>query len=260
MNKKIILVLLTALLLFYIGNTEAATLWANIKLLAHWNGTDGQQTYTTEDADAQTVTFVGTAQLDTAAKKFGSASILFDGDSDYVTVPDSASWTFGTGDFTIDFWFNFTNLPGTSGTYIIIEHRTDGDNKMQVSIYESGGSYYWEFRLKITSTTILVQKVSPGINTGTWYHYALTRASNVFRFFQNGTQCGADVTDTDTIPDLTGALQIGAGDGTFYKGAIDELRIIKGSAAWTANFTPPTTEYSEAYPDDNAPTLSGQIF
>ncbi len=44
-----------------------------------------------------------------AAGRFGSA-FSFDGESSYVSVPDSPSLAFGTGDFTIAFWVNPRDL------------------------------------------------------------------------------------------------------------------------------------------------------
>ena len=75
---------------------------AYTKLCSHFNGADGATDYT--DPVAGAATFGGTAQLDTAQKEFGTAALLLDGNSDYVTYPDSDDWSFGTGDFTIDFW------------------------------------------------------------------------------------------------------------------------------------------------------------
>lgn len=79
-------------------------------LLIHFNGTDAATSYTAESG--QTVTFAGTAQLDTDQKEFGASSLLLDGNSDYVTVPDATTWDFGTGNFTIDFWVRFNSKTG----------------------------------------------------------------------------------------------------------------------------------------------------
>src|SRR3990167_8969973 len=78
------------------------------KLLLHGDGSDASTTIT--DEIGKTVTAVGNAQLDTAQKKFGTASILLDGTGDYATVPDSDDWNFGAGDFTIDFWVRFNGV------------------------------------------------------------------------------------------------------------------------------------------------------
>ncbi len=78
---------------------------SDTKLLIHFDGADEAQAYTAETG--QTVTFEANAQLDTAQKKFGTASLLLDGTDDKVTVPDSLDWVFGDGNFTIEGWFRF---------------------------------------------------------------------------------------------------------------------------------------------------------
>jgi hypothetical protein len=68
-------------------------------LLAHLDGA------TSETAEIGGIfTFAGTAQLDTAQYKFGVSSLLLDGNSGYITLPDSADWNLGSGDFTLDLW------------------------------------------------------------------------------------------------------------------------------------------------------------
>ena len=53
-----------------------------------------------------TVTVVSGVAASTAQTKFGTHSILFDGDNDYLTVPTHADWNFGTADFTIEYWID----------------------------------------------------------------------------------------------------------------------------------------------------------
>ena len=84
---------------------------AGTKLLMHMDGDDGTggdgATVLDSSGSRHPVTNVGTAQIKTDHKKLGNGSVWFDGDSDYLTVPDSDDWDFGTGDFAIDFWIRF---------------------------------------------------------------------------------------------------------------------------------------------------------
>ncbi|MEJ0012775.1 MAG: hypothetical protein WDM94_09155 [Bauldia sp.] len=59
-------------------------------------------TFVDSSASGRTITANGNAQVDTAQAKFGGASALFDGAGDYLTVPASADFNFGTGDFTVE--------------------------------------------------------------------------------------------------------------------------------------------------------------
>jgi hypothetical protein len=85
---------------------------------------------------------------------------------------------------------------------------------------------------------------TPSLNT--WYHVAFVRASGVCNIYVNGTALSktADNSPDLDIPNVAGDLFIGGKSGFgFIEGYMDELRISKGIARWTANFTPPTLEY-----------------
>jgi hypothetical protein len=73
----------------------------SVVALLHFNGNDAGVVFT--DVIGHTFTASGQAQTDTAEKKFGVSSGLFDG-TDYISSANSADWDFGTGDFTIEGW------------------------------------------------------------------------------------------------------------------------------------------------------------
>ena len=213
------------------------------KLLVHFNGADAATTYIAETG--QTVTFGGTAQLDTAQKVFGTASLLLDGDSDYVTVPDSDDWTFGAEDFTIDFRVRFNSVAQAHFFYQRIgstanERWIGYDHASHlltfISNNASGGS---EGHFRCSWTPV----------ADTWYHIEISRYGSSCKMYIDGV--GQTVTDVGgtgwgTLTDMDGAITIGyhprAGSG-YLNGWIDEYRISKGIAKHTENFTPETSEY-----------------
>jgi len=220
-------------------------------LLVHWNGTDGQTSYTTEDDGARTVTFVANAQLDTAQQKFGTASLLGDGIGDYCTVPASTDWTFGTGNFTIDFWVRFN---ATAATAIIIGQGTAWANFWGLFLSVNGTQLEIWVRDGNVSRLNFSVPWTPSIDT--WYHVAIVRngtTSGDWFWFVDGTALtktllagGYDA----SFVDLGATLNIldGYQSNEPLNGWIDELRIVKGIAKWTSNFTPPTSEYGAAAP------------
>lgn len=217
------------------------------KLLLHLDGSDGAQTLTA--ATGQVVTFVGTAQLDTAQQKFGTASLLLDGDSDYVTIPDSANWHFGTGDFTIDLWVRFNDLTNGQvmcGQYKDATHywslKKDTavqSNKLIMNFYDGGAfkGYY-----EMTGAWA-------GCAADTWYHLAFVRNGTDGLIFINGvsqTLTDYDRTfSTNDTGDYAAVLEVGVQNTTAYdfNGWIDEFRISKGTARWTDDFTVPAGKY-----------------
>ena len=89
---------------------------------------------------------------------------------------------------------------------------------------------------------------SSGWSANTWYYVAVTRSGNTFKLFRDGVQNGATVTNAGSCPATasTGALYVGAevgGGFANWNGYIDDLRITKGYARYTSNFTPPTTAF-----------------
>lgn len=209
-------------------------------LMLHCDGTDTSTTFTDSSTNqvAKTQTANGNAQIDTAQSKFGGASGLFDGTGDYLTTPDSADFNYGTGDFTIDFWVRFNTRTGDDTFY-------DRNATVRILLGIFGGNLYFYI-----GGVVLSNAWTPSL--ATWYHVAFVRSGTSCWTFVDGTIFGGPATNSSNI---TGAatLFIGAnleaGDG--FDGWFDELRISKGIARWTANFTPPTEAYSE--PSTQAP-------
>jgi len=215
------------------------------KLMLHCDGANTSTTFT--DEIGKTMTAAGGAQLSTAQQKFGTASGLFDGTGDYLSTPDHADWYFGTGDFTIDFWVRFDTLPATTTWQVIVSQYANAANFWRIYLYNTAGTYSWRFGNRVGgSDTIEIFKDSSGLVVNTWYHIAFARNGNNFYWFQGGVQQGTTATDADPIDDNAGLLYIGTDTtaANFFNGWLDEIRISKGIARWTANFTPPAAAYS----------------
>ncbi len=239
--------LLTSLLIFsLIGNCFAAGNDPNTVSLLHMDGTDASTTFTDDAAGGtHTWTAVGNAQIDTAQSKFGGASGLFDGTGDYLTAPDNADWAFGTGDFTVDCWVKLNDL---TRYHPIIAQYVDDNNYMIFTLYTTLTTGLTEMQLYVVSGGVAIINVNKGLSIApnTWTHCAFVRSGNNFMYFQDGVQQGTTVTDTDSMPDYASVLYGGYSPTTSaLKGWMDEVRISKGIARWTANFTPPTAAYDD---------------
>lgn len=206
------------------------------KLLIHFDGTNGQTTYTPEVGPA--LSFFNQAQLDTSVKKFGVSSLKLDGSSDGVGVLDSADWDFGTADFTIDFWVRFNSV----GTAIFIS-RGQAVGAGDYELYYNHG----DTTLRYSNSNSVIKSETWAPTTGTWYHIALVKTSGNFKMFVNGTALGsntANATDIQGSNDVYFGTDLAGGSG--LNGWMDEIRISKGIARWTSTFTPPTSQYGGA--------------
>ena len=176
---------------------------------------------------------VGNAQIDTTTKKFGTGSLEFDGTGDYLTIRSSDTLVMGTGDFTIEFWIYLV----ARTTYGYVFASGPGTNDLFVS-FDTNGNF-----LRLTNQAT-VFAVTGTIALTTWTHIAVVRSGSSSKIYVDGTG-GTAVTCTTNF--TATAPSVGASNtGTNpMNGFIDDLRITKGVARYTANFTAPTA----AFPD-----------
>lgn len=178
---------------------------------------------------------VGNAQVSTSVKKFGTGSIAFDGTGDYLkSNADTSLYTFGTGDFTIEMWFYLNNIVDNK---YLIDFRPTSTNGAYPAIYIADSSLYY-----YTNTTQAISATS-ALSATTWYHVAVCRSGTSTKMFLNGTQVGSTYSDSTNYLCDTNRPFIGIASRSLsneMNGYIDDLRITKGYARYTANFTPPT--------------------
>lgn len=205
--------------------------FASVSLLLHMDGSNGSTTFTDSSSNALTVTANNNAEISTAQSKFGGASGLFNGDGAYLLVPDDGT-AIGTGDFTIECWIRITLGTGYRGIVSLVP---GSDNN---TLYVLADTIIWYDSGN--------QAASAQLSSNTWYHVAVARESGTLRTFVDGVESSTDYTSTANIASNTARIGTrGGANGEWYNGYIDDLRITKGVARYTANFTPPTA----AFPD-----------
>lgn len=194
------------------------------------------------------VTANGHAQVSTAQSVFGGASALFDGNGDdFLSIPQSADWDFGAGDFTVEFRL-YSSVITTQN--VVCTYGTLASRGWAIQCRATTFRFYYS----TNGTTDSFFDLSYTFNANTQYHVEIGRTGGKMFVFVNGTLINpGGSTFTDTIFNANTPFVIGRfGDYTAadhsINGWIDEFRLSKGICRHTADFTSPTQAYT---PYDN---------
>jgi hypothetical protein len=218
------------------------------KLMLHCDGANGSTVFTDSSGTGKTISRGGSNVLvQTDASKFGGASGRFP-QTGYLTSPNHADWDWGTGAFTIDFWIRPGVLSGDQN----VMHRWQASQMIGTFwIYLPSGSTLRFYAASQGGSWDMVNSLTMGtLTVNTWSHIAVVRSGNTFYTFNNGVQQGT-ATSSLAVQATGTALWIGAREspsvGNYLNAWLDEIRISKGIARWTSNFTPPALPYSADY-------------
>ena len=180
-----------------------------------------------------------------------TGSVFFDGTDDFMGLDGSDDFAFGTGGFTIEFWVYFSNGSFSSDSVDpnLIDFRPASTNGLYPSIqYDTSANdllYYVDAAGRISGGQL---------SDETWYHIAVARDGTSTKMFVNGSQVGSTYSDSNDYLVGTNRPVIGCQGHTTTNndrrldGYISNLRICKGHAVYTENFTPPTREL-EVHPE-----------
>jgi hypothetical protein len=166
-----------------------------------------------------------------------SSSMFFNGTTDYLSSTNASSLTFGTGNFTVEFWMYFTGA-STGGEYDIVE-ANPAAGSFQLYIANTSQGLKWG---SYGGSSYTIASVG-SIPLNQWTHVAVSRSGtgvNQTLAYLNGVQ---QTQQTDSF-NYTG---VGFGIGgrntgvQFFTGYLSNIRVVKGVAVYTGAFTPPTS-------------------
>ena len=163
-----------------------------------------------------------------------TGSVFFDGTGDNLTVPASTDFAWGTADFTVEMWVYSTASDHTSGNHYMFD--LGSGNLGAISYYQNKFNYY--------NTTVGSTRQIGGFPALEWHHIAVARENGTTRMFLDGV-VGMSFADTHNYGTSALAVEIAgyAGGSTLnWQGYISNLRVCKGHAVYTGNFTVPTRE------------------
>lgn len=188
-------------------------------------------------ANSATITTSGTP----AAKTFSpfvpitytpsTYSAYFNGSTGYLTVSGTTAFNFGTADFTFECWVYQIDI--NAGTRMIASLTPYGAGNTGWAAYFGAGYIAW-----FVNNANRIVSTSPVV-AGTWNHLAVVRSSGSTIMYLNGVVTGSTYADSTNYSGT--AQYIGADPTQYYSGLISNLRTVKGTAVYTANFTPPTS-------------------
>lgn len=209
--------------------------FANVSLLLHMDGSNGGTTFTDVKGHAFTANGSTTS---TASPKFGSASLL-NASGQWIDTPNSTDFAMGSGDFTVE----CSVKTATSGLYFFGQCDSAGS---VTSLYGYVNGSVARVGVYIGGTAYFLDGVTSVVDSA-WHHIAFTRAGGTVRLFQDGVlQSSGSAGGTVTAAPYRFSIgRIGEYGSSNFVGNIDEFRLTKGVARYTANFTPPAA----AFPD-----------
>lgn len=182
---------------------------------------------------------VGAAQISTSVVKYGTGSMSFNGTNSAMFEPSNINFGYGTGDFTIEFWLR---LNATTTQTIFSNITLSSGLSVAPHIYyfnASGIRYYVNGVDRITGGAL---------NTGQWYHVAVCRSASSTKMYVDGVQSGSTYSDTNNYgssnPLILGDYASPITGSSQLNGYLDDIRVTKGIARYTTNFTPPTGPFA----------------
>jgi len=225
--------------------------FANVSLLLHGNGTNGSTTIIDSSSSPKTVTAVNGAAISTAQSKpgFGGSSIFFDATNDVIDVPYSSAFDL-RDNWTVEWWSyvpNVTNNRLSAALTVAATAFFGGQNFTYV-----GSSIHFDVRPATNGANINVASSTGVIIANTWQHIAYCAENNSMRIFVDGSL----VAGPTSILNIT-FTPIGVSFGWFpnrftiggyktFDGYMDDIRVTKGVARYTAAFTPSTAPFPDA--------------
>jgi hypothetical protein len=161
-----------------------------------------------------------------------ASAVAFDGSGDYLSLADNADFAFGTGDFTAECFI----YPTANASYQAIIDCRDAVTQATGWILgvDANDNIY------IYNNGFLLQSGSNATPENRWYHVAYVRNSGTHALYVDGRSVATSSSSYDYTVDncVIGASY--AKNSEYWDGFISNVRLVKGTALYTSNFTPPS--------------------
>jgi hypothetical protein len=227
--------------------------YSNTTLLLRFNNVNTSSEIKDESKYTHNVYPIGDTAISTAKYKFDNSSLYLDGSGDYLEVASSEALKLSTLDFTFESWIYWTRGSTTPLYKRIFDSRPQGNSGygfflLYIDLTQSEKlRWYVSGANKITANSALPNNQ--------WVHVAIVRASGITKMYIDGVAQAQTYTD-QTDYSMGNVLRIGTtsyhslGEG-HIDGYLDQIRITKGIARYTANFDVPTKQFLDGPGDVN---------
>lgn len=215
---------------------------SSVSLLLSMDGSDGSTVFSDSSSAGNSFSSVGNVTISTSASKSNGSSAYFADGTSYLLTNNIPNFTFDKA-FTIEAWANFSD-PSTSN-FIIQSQKLvfESTNYGFALMHDTGRNLHgMGFYLGVYGYNCVALTTSYIPPANEWHHYAVTRdAFNRWRIFVDGVETvftfheeNITFNPASNVQPSEGEVKVGIG----VKGYIDDLRITKGVARYTSNFTP----------------------
>lgn len=202
----------------------------NVKLQVPFIGANGSTVFT--DLTGKTITRVGTPIISTARTAGSGSSGLFNGAGDYLTVPGSADWAFGTGDWTVE-GFVYTADTGPTQYLAGTMHSNDGNASWAIRLRAG--------LLEMTSWLTVWGTASVSVSANAFHHWAVSRSGNNLYLAADGNILAAASVAAMDLTSQNALWLAHVGDGpTYLNGNLEAVRVTKGQGLYTAAYAVPS--------------------
>lgn len=216
------------------------TYWPYTSLLLNGEGAAAANnaqniSYVDGSTNAFTVTRFGDTYQGTNSPFSGGSFSNYFPNAGSISTASSAVHNLGTGDFTVELWYNQVAHVAYGGLFMLGQYNTGIHISLNISSY----TVYCG-----TSGSTVFNGVSGPVVDGQWTHVALTRSGTTLTLWHNGVSKGS-VSNSATLSPTAG-ITIGATGhnpgSERFNGYISNVRLVKGTCLYTSTFTPSTTE------------------
>ena len=169
--------------------------------------------------------------------------------SDYLSYANNALFTFGTSDWTVEGWVFLTSSAAINTPF------SKGGSTTDWALFINSGTPRLAFGI---GTTNYFDTTGPILSLNTWYHIAAVRSGSTITTYLNGVTANTLTGQSQSFAS-TGEFRIGRGRDTsanYFTGYISNVRVIKGQAVYTSDFTPSTSPLTTTSQSANSSLVS----